>query len=99
MGGLQADIPVRAACYGGVHRPQWSVQKPSLQEPLPIQFRSVVQGSVPQITSAGQSPRMGGVLALAYVRRGVDQVVLEGRDVTVPDHFPASLEPGSAAGR
>ena len=41
--------------------------------------------SVGRITSAVQSPKNGGVIALAYVRRGVETVMLEGRQVTVPD--------------
>ena len=36
------------------------------------------------VTSAVQSPRYGGVIALAYVRRGVETVRYEGRDVAVP---------------
>jgi len=72
--------------------------------PAPAQGAELVSADgtgkvVGEITSAVQSPRLGGVLALAYVRRGVDQVVLEGRDVTVPDHFPVPLEAGEAAGR
>jgi folate-binding protein YgfZ len=39
---------------------------------------------VGRITSAVVSPRHGGVLALAYVARGVDRVVLGGREVSVP---------------
>jgi folate-binding protein YgfZ len=36
------------------------------------------------ITSAVQSPRHGGVLALAYVRRGVERVTIDGAEVEVP---------------
>jgi len=36
------------------------------------------------ITSAVESPKFGGVVALAYVRRGVDEVTLDGRPITVP---------------
>jgi tRNA-modifying protein YgfZ len=39
--------------------------------------------SVGWITSAVRSPAEGGVVALAYVRRGVDPVVVEGREVAV----------------
>ena len=37
------------------------------------------------ITSAVQSPREGEVLALAYVRRGVDEVLLGEQTVAVPE--------------
>lgn len=40
--------------------------------------------AVGHVTSAVQSPRHGGVLALAYVRRGVERVLLGGREVEVP---------------
>ena len=40
--------------------------------------------SVGRITSAVQSPKFEEVIALAYVRRGVEAVVVEGRPVTVP---------------
>lgn len=40
------------------------------------------------ITSAVQSPRLGGVATLAYVRRGVERVRLGDEEVTVPDSFP-----------
>ena len=36
------------------------------------------------VTSAVQSPKYGGSLALAYVRRGVETVSLDGREITVP---------------
>ena len=39
--------------------------------------------SVGWITSAVRSPAEGGIVALAYVRRGVDQVVFAGREVAV----------------
>lgn len=44
---------------------------------------------VGEITSAVQSPRAKGVLALAYVRRGVDRVLLGEAEAVVPDSFPA----------
>jgi folate-binding protein YgfZ len=39
---------------------------------------------VGRITSAVQSPKQGGVLALAWVARGVDRVLIDGREVSVP---------------
>lgn len=39
---------------------------------------------VGRVTSAVQSPKYGGVLALAYVRRGVGTVMLDGASITVP---------------
>jgi len=49
---------------------------------------------VGEIRSVVQSPAAGGVLALAYVRRGVDEVDVGGRTVKVPDDFPAPLDIG-----
>lgn len=40
--------------------------------------------AVGEVTSAVQSPRFGGVLAFAYVRRGVERVLLDGRELRVP---------------
>lgn len=40
--------------------------------------------AVGHVTSAVQSPRDGGVVALAYVRRGVERVTVAGGDVAVP---------------
>ena len=37
-----------------------------------------------RITSAVQSPRRGGVLALAYVARGASSVLLDGREISIP---------------
>jgi len=53
---------------------------------------------VGEITSAVQSPLLGGVLVLAYVRRGTERVVVGGQEITVPDDFPAPLEPESTPG-
>ena len=39
---------------------------------------------VGHVTSAVQSPRLGGVAALAYVRREMETVTVDGREVTVP---------------
>lgn len=39
---------------------------------------------VGRVTSAVASPRFGGVLALAYVARGVERVSVAGREVNVP---------------
>tara|TARA_Y100001001_G_C7773667_1_gene226288 strand:- start:188 stop:367 length:180 start_codon:yes stop_codon:yes gene_type:complete len=36
------------------------------------------------ITSAVESPRYGEVLALAYVKRGLETVILDGQEVAVP---------------
>jgi folate-binding protein YgfZ len=52
--------------------------------------------AVGHITSAVQSPREGGVVALAYVRRGVEKVTVAGREVAVPD-TAASWPPISAS--
>ena len=40
--------------------------------------------AVGRVTSAVQSPRHGGVLALAYVARGHEKVLLDGREIAVP---------------
>ena len=39
---------------------------------------------VGRITSAVQSPKHGGVLALAYVARGVERLLVAGREIEVP---------------
>ncbi len=46
---------------------------------------------VGELTSVVQSPRAGGVLALAYVRRGVERARLGNVDYDVPEDFPAPL--------
>ena len=45
---------------------------------------------VGEIRSAVQSPRFGGTIALAYIRRGVAQVLLNDTVISVPDGFPES---------
>lgn len=45
---------------------------------------------VGDIRSAVQSPRFGGTIALAYIRRGVAQVLLNDTVISVPDGFPES---------
>jgi folate-binding protein YgfZ len=45
--------------------------------------------TVGRITSAVQSPKHGGVLALAYVTRGVERVVIGGREIEVPEDLAA----------
>ncbi|MDE0898921.1 MAG: hypothetical protein OSA81_07885 [Longimicrobiales bacterium] len=45
---------------------------------------------VGEIRSAVQSPRFGGTIALAYIRRGVAQVLLNDIVISVPDGFPES---------
>jgi aminomethyltransferase len=42
------------------------------------------------VTSAVQSPRLGGVAALAYVRRGVERVLVDGAEAAVPGDFPSA---------
>ena len=39
--------------------------------------------AVGQVTSAVQSPRYGGAVALAYVRRGVERALLDGREIEI----------------
>lgn len=45
---------------------------------------------VGRVTSAVQSPRYGGVIALAYVRRGVEAVTIQGHEVAVPGRLESS---------
>lgn len=45
---------------------------------------------VGRITSVVQSPRAGGVLALAYVRRGVERVLLGDEEIVVPEELAGS---------
>ena len=47
--------------------------------------------AVARVRSVVYSPRVGGFLALAYVRRGVEDVHFEGRALPVPDGFPGPL--------
>jgi folate-binding protein YgfZ len=47
---------------------------------------------VGEIRSVVQSPRFGGVLALAYVRRGVDRVMLDGTEIIVPSSIAAAAK-------
>lgn len=47
--------------------------------------------AVARITSVVSSPRAGGVLALAYVRREVDEVRFDGRTIPVPEGLPEAL--------
>lgn len=42
-----------------------------------------------EITSVAQSPAFGGVVAMAYVRRGAERVLFNGREIAVPESFPA----------
>lgn len=44
-----------------------------------------------RVRSVVSSPRAGGYLALAYVRRGVEVVAFDGREVAVPEGFPTPL--------
>jgi glycine cleavage system T protein (aminomethyltransferase) len=45
---------------------------------------------VGEIRSAVESPRYGGAIALAYVRRGVAQVLLNDAPIDVPEGFPVA---------
>lgn len=44
-----------------------------------------------RVTSVVRSPRAGGTLALAYVRRGVDELTFDGRAIPVPGGLPGLL--------
>jgi folate-binding protein YgfZ len=47
------------------------------------------------ITSSVESPLLGGVAVLAYVRRGVDRVRIGDTELEVPEHFPEGPAAGS----
>lgn len=44
-----------------------------------------------KVRSVVRSPRAGGTLALAYVRRGVESLAFDGRAIAVPEGVPESL--------
>jgi folate-binding protein YgfZ len=85
------EIIVRIRDRGHVNRYLRRLELGDVPAPAKGTELLAVDGSgkvVGEITSAAQSPKFGGVLALAYVRRGVDRVLHDGREVEVPDAFP-----------
>ena len=81
------EVIVRIRDRGHVNR---SLRRLELGEvPTPIAGTELLatDGSgkvVGRVTSAVQSPKFGGVVALAYVARDVERVLLGGREVSVP---------------
>ena len=85
------EIIVRIRDRGHVNRYLRRLELGDVPAPAKGTELLAVDGSgkvVGTITSVAQSPKFGGVLALAYVRRGVDRVLHDGREVEVPDAFP-----------
>jgi folate-binding protein YgfZ len=81
------EVIVRIRDRGHVNRHLRRLELGDAPTPPPGTELLAADGSgsvVGEITSAVQSPRFGGVLALAYVRRGQERVLLAGREVVVP---------------
>jgi folate-binding protein YgfZ len=81
------EVIVRIRDRGHVNRRLRRLELGDVPTPVAGTELTATDGSgktVGRITSAVQSPKYGGVLALAYVGRGVDRVLLEGREVPVP---------------
>jgi folate-binding protein YgfZ len=55
--------------------------------------------SIGRVTSAVQSPKHGGVVALAYVARGHETVLLDGREIAVPHEIPVPQSSRSSSAR
>ncbi len=81
------EVIVRIRDRGHVNR---SLQRLELGDvPTPVAGAELLATDgtgkvVGRVTSAVQSPKFGGVVVLAYVARGVERVLIDGREVTVP---------------
>jgi folate-binding protein YgfZ len=81
------EVIVRIRDRGHVNRRLYRLELGDV--PTPAAGTELLAGdgsdkAVGRITSAVQSPRYGGVVALAYVARNVPSVRLEGREIPVP---------------
>jgi folate-binding protein YgfZ len=81
------EVIVRIRDRGHVNRHLRRLELGDVPAPAPGTELFAAEGDpakpVAWITSAVESPRFGGVVALAYVRRGVDAVSVGGRSVAV----------------
>ena len=90
------EVIVRIRDRGHVNRHLRRLALGDVPAPAPGTELHAVDGSgkvVGTITSSVQSPRFGGVAALAMVRRGVARVRLGDSDVEVPEGFPGPEAP------
>ena len=80
------EVIVRIRDRGHVNRHLRRLELGDVPAPAPGTelFADGSDRPVGRVTSAVESPRYGGVVALVYVRRGVERVVYEGREVAVP---------------
>jgi aminomethyltransferase len=81
------EVIVRIRDRGHVNRLLRRLELGEVPTPAPGAELLAADGSgkvVGRVTSAVQSPKYGGVLALAYVARGAERVLLDGREVVVP---------------
>jgi folate-binding protein YgfZ len=81
------EVIVRIRDRGHVNRVLTRLELGDMPTPTAGTELRSVDGSgkvVGRITSAVQSPKHGGVLALAYVGRGVERVSIDGREFEVP---------------
>jgi folate-binding protein YgfZ len=81
------EVIVRIRDRGHVNRQLRRLELGEVPTPVAGAQLLAADGSgkvVGEVTSAVASPRHGGVLALAYVARGVERVTLDGREVVVP---------------
>lgn len=88
------EVIVRIRDRGHVNRYLKRLDLGDTEPPAPGAELIATDGSdkvVGEITTAVRSPRAGGVLALAYVRREADEVRLGDRTVAVPEGFPGPL--------
>ncbi len=80
------EVIVRIRDRGHVNRTLRRLELGEVPTPAPGSQLIASDGSgkvVGRVTSAVQSPKFGGVLALAYVARGAERVLLDGREVVV----------------
>jgi folate-binding protein YgfZ len=85
------EVIVRIRDRGHVNRHLRRLELGDVPAPAPGAELLAVDGSdkvVGEVTSSVQSPEFGGVLAFAYVRRGVSRVRLGSLEVDVPSDFP-----------
>ena len=81
------EVIVRIRDRGHVNRSLRQLELGDVPTPVAGAELLATDGSgkvVGRVTSAVQSPKFGGVVALAYVARDAERVLLDGREVSVP---------------